>query len=223
MIIKENFDTACIRKNSRCRLYEGYGLTELLSVCAVNTHRRHKFASIGYPLRGVEIKILDEDRKELPPYQVGEIAIKCESNMLHYFNDPEATKATYVGDFLTTGDLGYLDEDGFLYFKSRKKNVIKVSGVAVFPSEIEKVISSLKGVTNCCVVQIPDEKTVNAAKAYVVSKNKDPERIQLACKKKLISWAIPKEVEFVSSLPMTKYNKVDHKKVQEMENKKRNI
>lgn len=223
MIIKENFDSACIRKNSSCRLYEGYGLTEVLSVCAVNTHRHHKAGSIGFPISGVEFKIFDDDRNELPPFQIGEIAIKSDNNMLHYFNDEEATKATYYGEYLTTGDLGYMDDDGFLYFKSRKKNVIKVSGVAVFPHEIEKVISSLSGVSNCCVIQIPDEKTVNAAKAYVVSRNKDPERIKLACKKKLISWAIPKEIEFVSSLPMTRFNKVDYKKVQEMENKKRGL
>ena len=223
MMIKENFDTICIRRNSKCRLYEGYGLTEALSVCSVNTHRHHKNGSIGYPISGVSFKIFDDDRNELPPYQVGEIAISSENNMLGYFNDIEATKETFVGDYLVTGDLGYIDEDGFLYFKSRKKNVIKVNGVAIFPSEIQKVIESLSGISKCCVVQIPDERTVNACKAYVIGKNKDPERIINACRKKLISWSIPKEIEFVSSLPMTKFNKVDYRKVQEMENQKRKV
>ncbi len=223
MMIKENFDTICIRRNSKCRLYEGYGLTEALSVCSVNTHRHHKNGSIGYPISGVSFKIFDDDRNELPPYQVGEIAISSENNMLGYFNDEEATRETFVGDYLVTGDLGYIDEDGFLYFKSRKKNVIKVNGVAIFPSEIQKVIESLSGISKCCVVQIPDERTVNACKAYVIGKNKDPERIINACRKKLISWSIPKEIEFVTSLPMTKFNKVDYRKVQEMENQKRKV
>ena len=222
-IIKENFDTAMIRKNSKCRLYEGYGLTEALSVCSVNTHRRHKRGSIGYPISGVSFKILDDNNQEVDSGVVGQIAIHSENNMLGYFNDEKATKEAYVDDYLKTGDLGYIDEDGFLYFAARKKRVIKVNGVAVFPHEIEHVISGLSGVIAVCVIQIPDEKTAFATKAYVISKNKDPERIKSECRKKLISWAIPKEVEFVNELPMTKFNKVDYRKVQDMENEKRKV
>ena len=220
-IIKENFDSLMIRKHSKCRLFEGYGLTEALSVCSVNTHMHHKNGSIGYPIRDVEFVILDDNNNPLPSNEVGEISIKCKNIMLGYFNDEEATKKTFAGEYLKTGDLGYIDEDGFLYFRARKKRVIKVNGVAVFPHEIEDVISKISGVTNVCVIQIPDEKTVNAAKAYVVSKNKDPERILAECKKRLISWSIPREIEFVQSLPMTRYHKVNYRKVQEMEDEKR--
>lgn len=220
-LIKENFDSILIRKNSRCRLFEGYGLTEALAVCSVNTHRHHKTGSIGYPISGVSFAIFGEDNKMLKPYEIGEISIKSDNNMIGYYNDEEATKATYYKGYLKTGDLGFIDEDGFVYFKARKKRVIKVNGVAVFPHEIESVISNMSGVSAVCVVEIPDEKTVNAAKVYVVSKDKDPDRIKNQCRRKLISWSIPKEVEFVKSLPMTKYNKVDYRKVQEMENKKR--
>ena len=220
-IIKEYFDSIMIRHKSSCRLYEGYGLTEALSVCTVNTRRHHKKGSIGYPISGVSIKILDDNNNELEPGIVGEIAIKSGSNMLGYYKDEEATKATYYGEYLKTGDLGHLDEDGFLYFSSRRKRVIKVSGVAVFPHEIENVIRSIEGVKSACVVQIPDENTINAAKAYVVSKDKDPNRIIEECRKRLISWSIPKEVEFVDKLPMTKLNKVDFVRVQELEDAKR--
>ncbi|MBO5577770.1 MAG: acyl--CoA ligase [Bacilli bacterium] len=220
-LIKENFDSILIRKNSRCRLFEGYGLTEALAVCSVNTHRHHKTGSIGYPISGVSFAIIGEDNKMLKPYEIGEISIKSDNNMIGYYNDLEATKATYYNGYLKTGDLGFIDEDGFIYFKARKKRVIKVNGVAVFPHEIESVISAMSGISAVCVVEIPDEKTVNAAKVYVVSKDKDPDRIKNQCRRKLISWSIPKEVEFVKSLPMTKYNKVDYRKVQEMENKKR--
>ena len=220
--IKENFDSLMIKKGSKCRLFEGYGLTEVLSVCSLNTHRKHKFGSIGYPISGVEFRILDEKNNILGPNELGEIAIKSENNMLGYFNSPN-DKDIYADGYLKTGDLGYIDEDGFLFFKTRKKRVIKVSGVAVFPHEIEQVISRMSGIQAVCVVQIPDEKFIHAIKAVVVAKNKNKDRIISECSKYLISWAVPKEIEFVNSLPMTRYRKVNYMKVQEEENKKYQI
>ena len=119
--------------------------------------------------------------------------------------------------------MGYIDEDGFLFFNSRRKRVIKVSGVAVFPTEIEETISHIPGVKGVCAIQIPDENTINAVKVYVVSDSKNPEEILDECRKHLISWSIPKEVEFVNKLPYTKYRKVDFVKLQELENKKRGL
>ena len=220
-IIKENFDSLMIKKGCKGRLFEGYGLTEALSVCSVNTHLHHKFGSIGYPISGVSFRIFDENNNELPPGAIGEIAIKSENNMLGYYKDEESSKNVYYNGYLKTGDLGYIDEDGFIYFKARKKRVIKVSGVAVFPHEIEKVISMISGVKAVCVIQIPDEKLTNAPKAVIVSKNKNKERIIEECKKHLISWAIPKEIEFVAKLPYTKFHKVNYLKVQEEENNRR--
>lgn len=222
--IKEAFDAIMIKRKSKCRLFEGYGLTEALSVCSVNTHRHHKYGSIGYPISGVEIVILDDNDNHLKPGEIGEISIKSENNMLGYFNDEASSKSIYSKDgYLKTGDIGYLDEDDFLYFKARKKRVIKVSGVAVFPSEIEAIISSMSGINAVCVVQIPDEKLINAVKAVIVAKNKNKDRIIAECQRRLISWAIPKEIEFVDSLPYTKYHKVNYIKVQEEENKKHKI
>lgn len=222
--IKEAFDATMIKRKSKCRLFEGYGLTEALSVCSVNTHRHHKYGSIGYPITGVKFRILDDNDSPLRPGQIGEISIKSDNNMIGYFKDEKASKAVYTEDgYLKTGDLGYIDEDGFLYFKTRMKRVIKVSGVAVFPSEIEGVISRMSGITAVCVIQIPDEKLINAVKAVIVAKNKNKERIVAECQKRLISWAVPKEIEFVDSLPYTKYHKINYMKVQEEENKKRQI
>ena len=195
----------------------------MLTMCVNRAHRKHKRGSIGYPISGVSFKILNEKGEELPPLEKGEIAIKSENNMLHYFNDEKATKATYVGDYLTTGDIGYIDEDGFLYFVARKKRVIKVNGVAVFPHEIESVIAGLSGIQAVCVIQIPDEKLTNAVKAIVVARNKNKDRIIAECQKRLISWAVPKEIEFRSSLPYTKYHKINYLKIQEEENKKYQI
>ena len=222
-MVKENFDSLMIKRGSYCRLYEGYGLTEALSVCAVNTHRHHKVGSIGYPISGVEFKIFDDNNKELPPLKVGEIGIKSEHIMLGYLDEADNQDDIFHDGYLKTGDLGYIDEDGFLYFNSRKKRVIKVSGVAVFPHEIEGVISRMSGIDAVCCIQIPDEKYVHAVKAVVVARNKNKERIIEECKKRLISWSIPTEIEFVNKLPMTKLHKVNWKKVQEEEDKKRGI
>ena len=221
--IKEHFDSLMVRRKVNCRLFEGYGLTEALSVCAVNTHRHHKHGSVGYPISGVEFKIFDLDNNELEAGSIGEIAIKSEHNMLGYYGNDEATKETYYNGYLKTGDMGYIDEDGFIYFTSRKKRVIKVSGVAVFPSEIEQVISHIPGVKGVCAIQIPDEKLVHAVKVFVVSDNKNPEIIIEECRKHLISWSIPREVEFVNKLPYTKYKKVNFAKLQEEEDRKRGL
>lgn len=221
--IKERFDTLMIRKKSRCRLYEGYGLTEALSVCAVNSDRHHKAGSVGYPISGVEFKIFDGENNELEPGMIGEIAVKCENAMIGYYKNEQATKDTYFGDYLKTGDMGYMDEDGFIYYTSRKKRVIKVSGVAVFPQEIEQVISHIPGVKGVCAIQIPDENMIHAVKVFIVSDSKNADVIIEECKRYLISWSIPKEIEFVNKLPYTKYKKVNFAKLQEEEDKKRGI
>ena len=222
-LIKENFDSLMIKKESKCRLYEGYGLTEVLSVCSVNTHRHHKYGSIGYPISGVEFRILDDNNKVLGPNEVGEISIKSVNTMLGYYKDEDNKDNIFSDGYLKTGDLGYIDEDGFLFFKNRKKRVIKVAGVAVFPHEIEAVISNMSGITGVCAIQIPDEKLTNAVKVVVVAKNKNKDRIIAECRKRLISWAVPREIEFVNSLPYTRYHKVNYLKVQEEEDKKHRV
>lgn len=222
-VIKENFDNLMVKHKSKCRLFEGYGLTEVLSVSAVNTHAHHKYGSVGYPLKGVSFRILDDDGNILEPNKIGEISIKSKTSMIGYYNNPESSKNVYEDGYLRTGDVGYIDEDGFVYFVSRKKRVIKVSGVAVFPNEIESVISRLSFVKNCCAIEIPDEKTIHAVKVFVVASSEDKEKIIDQCKKNLISWAIPKEIEFVDKLPYTKYHKVNFEKLQLEENKKRGI
>lgn len=222
-IIKENFDSLMVKHKSKCRLFEGYGLTEVLSVSAVNTHAHHKYGSVGYPLKGVSFRILDDDGKILKQNEIGEIAIKSKTSMIGYYNNPEISKSVYENGYLRTGDVGYLDEDGFLYFVSRKKRVIKVSGVAVFPNEIESVILRLSFVKSCCAIEIPDENTIHAVKVFVVASNEDKDKIIAQCKKHLISWAIPKEIEFVGKLPYTKYHKVNFEKLQLEENNKRGI
>ena len=225
LTIKQRFDAVLEKQGAKARLFEGYGLTESISVVIVNTHAHNKCGSIGYPSSGMDIKILDENNKEVKTNEIGEICVKSKTNMIGYFNDPEATKAAVIDGYLHTGDLGYVDEDGFIFFKQRKKRVVKVSGVGVFPSEIEHLIETIPGVEGCCAIQIPDPKLNSAIKVFVVAKYFDEEGmrhdIMETCQKYLIRWAVPKEIEFRKELPRTLLGKIDFKVLQKEEDEKR--
>ena len=214
-------------KGSTCQIFEGYGLTEAIAVNSVNTYSHHKDGSIGYPASGVTFKILGENDEFLKPGEVGEILIKTPSRMNGYFLDEEATQATFFNEYLKTGDLGYMDEDGYIYFAQRKKRVVKVSGVGVFPTEIEKLVQTVPGVKEVCAIEIPDDKLIHAIKLFVVATYFDKEgmkeNIIETCRKYLIRWAVPKEIEFVDKLPLTLLGKVDFNKLQIEENERRGI
>ena len=225
--LKKRFDEAMQKGGSKAQVFEGYGLTEAIAVNCVNTFKHNKPGSIGYPVSFAEFRIIDEEGKEVPNGQTGEIAIKSKLTMIGYWNDPEATKTTFKDGWLCTGDLGYKDDDGFIFFQQRKKRVVKVSGVAVFPTEVEHLVETVPGVEAVCAIQIPDSRLQHALKLFVVAKYFDEEGmrnlIMDTCRKYLIKWSVPKEIEFVKELPMTLLNKVDFKKLQDQENAQRGI
>ena len=225
--LQEDFNETMRKNGSHCQMFEGYGLTEAVCVNIVNTFAHNKKGSIGYPISGAEFKIVDDDGKELPRGEVGEIILKSGAVMKGYFNDEKATKEAVRDGWLYTGDLGYMDEDNFVFFKQRKKRVVKVSGVGVFPTEIEQLIQNVPGVEACCAIQIPDPRLQNAIKVFVVAKYFDEEGMRNAildtCRKYLIRWSVPKEIEFVDSLPKTLLGKIDFKTLQKQEDEKRGI
>lgn len=152
--LKERWDKAMKEHGSHCQVFEGYGLSEAIAVNCVNTYDHNKLGSIGYPGSDFSFKIIDEHEKEVKRGDLGEICVKSQATMLHYFEDEEATKATFTKDgYLKTGDIGYMDEDGFIFFKQRKKRVVKVSGVGVFPSEIESLVETVPGVSQVCAIK----------------------------------------------------------------------
>ncbi|NLB48508.1 MAG: acyl--CoA ligase [Erysipelotrichia bacterium] len=224
--LEKRFNDLMAEKGSKCRLFQGYGLTEAIAVNTVNTFNAYKEGSIGKAIPGATIKIVDENRQEVKRGEIGEILIKSDAVMLGYYLDKEATDNCLVDGFLYTGDLGYMDEDGFVFFKARKKRVIKVSGYGVFPSEIEQLIESMPEVSACAAISIPDPVLQNAIKVLVVAKYFDEqgmkEKILQTCHKYLIRWSVPKEIEFRKQLPLTLLNKIDFKVLQE-EDKKRGL
>ena len=226
--LKKRWDEALHADNKRGQVFEGYGLTEAIAVNCVNTYDHNKPGSIGYPASGVKFKIIDEQGNALKPGELGEICILSGAAMVGYYKDEKATKATFTEDgYLKTGDVGYIDSDGYIFFKQRKKRVIKVSGVGVFPSEIEQLVESVPGVEACCAIRIPDPKLVNAVKLFVVAKFYDEQGMRKAimdhCIKYLIRWSVPKEIEFVDELPYTLLGKVDFVKMQKEEDARRGI
>lgn len=225
--LQEDFNKVMKENGSTCQMFEGYGLTEAVCVNIVNTFAHNKPGSIGYPISGAEFKIVDENGKELPRGEIGEICLKSPAVMNGYYHDEAATKEALRDGWLYTGDLGYMDEDNFIFFKQRKKRVVKVSGVGVFPTEIERLVESVPGVEACCAIQIPDPRLQNAIKIFVVAKFFDEvgmrNDIMDTCRKYLIRWAVPKEIEFVDSLPKTLLGKIDFKVLQQQENERRGI
>ena len=158
-------------------------------------------------------------------YKASDFNIDLVCKYKDYFQNEEGTKQALRDGWAYTGDLGYLDEDNFLYYKSRLKRVIKVSGVGVFPSEIENLVCHIPGIKAVCAIEIPDAKLQHGVKLFVIADYFDEEgmrnQIMDTCKKYLIRWAMPREIEFVKELPKTLIGKIDYKKVQAEENARR--
>jgi len=195
------------------RLLEAYAMTEtMLATVACPVHGVYKEGSTGVPVSDVELRIVDVDSGEgdLPPMAVGEILIRAPQVMVGYWQHPDETANMIRDGWVYTGDIGYLDEDGYLFLIDRKKDLIKPSGFQVWPREVEEVIASLPQVDDVCVAGIPDAMQVEAVKAWVVLKAGEQvngKEIQDYCRTKLVAYKIPKEIEFRDSLPKTMVGK----------------
>jgi long-chain acyl-CoA synthetase len=212
--------------NSTAKITQGYGLSEALAAVSLAHHDVNKSGSIGIPLAGNYIKIIDQGtRKELPFGEVGEIVIHTKALMLGYLNnESETNDALQVHDdghvWLHTGDLGYMDEDGFIFYKGRQKRMIITSGYNVYPSHIEEVIESHPDVLQCTVVGIPHPYKQEVAKAFIVLKEGTfnpfvKNSIKELCKKNLAKYMVPAQFVFRKKLPKTKLGKVDFKSLQQ--------
>jgi long-chain acyl-CoA synthetase len=194
-------------------LLEAYAMTEtMLAAVACPVHGVYKEGSTGVPISDVEVRIVDVELGEqsLPPMGVGEILIRAPQVMVGYWGHPTETADMIRDGWVYTGDIGYLDEDGYLFIIDRKKDLIKSSGFQVWPREIEEVIASLPEVDDVCVAGIPDVMQVEAVKAWVVLKAGEqisPKEIQDYCRTKLVAYKIPKQIEFRDSLPKTMVGK----------------
>jgi long-chain acyl-CoA synthetase len=199
-------------------IHQGYGLTECAGVLTLNPAGGNRLGTAGVPVPLTRVKIVDSEGLALPCGEVGEIIAKGPTIMKGYLDQPEATANTIKDGWLHTGDLGVMDDDGYIRVVDRKKDMILVSGFNVFPNEIEDVIAELEGVVEVGVIGVPDERTEEAVKAFVVSSdpNMTAEQVIAHCKRSLTNYKRPKQVEFVSEIPKTPVGKVLRRSLREM-------
>ena len=167
--------------------------------------------TIGLPLPSTEIAIRDEDGNDLPLGEVGEICIKGPQVMTGYWNRPDETAKVMMGDWLRTGDIGRLDANGYVFIEDRKKDMILVSGFNVYPNEIEDVVATLPGVLEVAAVGVPDDKSGEAVKLFVVRKDGvavDEEDLMRYCRDNFTGYKRPKYIEFRDELPKTNVGKI---------------
>lgn len=195
-------------------IIEGYGLTETTAAVAVNPRDRIKPGSVGLPVEGAEIKVVDDRGEELPQDRAGEILIKGEMVMKGYYNLPEETRKTLKDGWLYTGDIGYKDGEGYLYITDRKKDIIIKGGFNISPKEIEEILCEHPKVEEAAVVGYKEkEGREEAIKAFIVGKDLTPEEILRYCRKRLASYKVPDEIELKDSLPKSATGKVLRKEL----------
>jgi long-chain acyl-CoA synthetase len=192
-------------------LLEAYGLSETSPAATINpTDGSHRMGTIGLPIPNTELKIFDDDKKEVPLGERGEIGIKGPQVMAGYWNRPDATAECMHEGFFLTGDIGIMDEDGFFRIVDRKKEMVCVSGFNVYPSEVEAVISSHPKVLEVGVRSEPDPKTTECVMAFVVKKDDSltEDEIRDFCREKLTNYKVPKIVVFRDELPKSNVGKI---------------
>jgi long-chain acyl-CoA synthetase len=188
-----------------CKVLEGYGLSESSPVASFNhPDRERKPGSIGTPIEGVEMKVVDEDGSEVPQGDVGEIVIRGHNIMKGYWNRPDATEETIRDGWLHTGDLGNVDEEGYFFIVDRKKDMIIRGGYNVYPREIEEVLYEHPGVREAAVVAIPHDEygeEVGAAVALKDGAEVSAEELRDFVKEQVAAYKYPRQIWFVDDLP----------------------
>jgi long-chain acyl-CoA synthetase len=193
-------------------LVEAYGLTETSPAATINPLDLPEYnGSIGLAVPSTEIAIRSDDGQYLPPGETGEICVRGPQVMKGYWNRPDETEKVLLPDgFLLTGDIGIMDEKGFVRIVDRKKDMILVSGFNVYPNEVEDIVASHPGVLEVAAIGVPDEKSSEAVMIFVVKKdpNLTTEALIAHCRENMTGYKMPKHVEFRSELPKTNVGKI---------------
>jgi long-chain acyl-CoA synthetase len=199
------------RKVTKTPIVEGYGLTESSPVLTFNPlNGGGKDGTIGIPVPSTLVKCVGEDGREVATGQPGELLAKGPQIMVGYWNRPKETEATIVDGWLLTGDIATVDSDGFLTIVDRKKDMVLVSGFNVYPNEVEEQIAALEGVLEVGVIGVPDSRSGEKVKAFIVAGVNRPtvEEVIEFCRKHLAAYKVPSAVEFVDELPKSPIGKI---------------
>ena len=207
-----------------CAICEGFGMTETSPVATVNPFSAIQLGTIGIPVPSTLCKIVNDDGQELAIGEIGELCVKGPQVMKGYWQRQEATDEILDAEgWLKTGDIGLIQEDGYLRIVDRKKDMILVSGFNVYPNELEDVLATLPGVLQCAAIGIPDEKSGEAIKVFVVVKPGESvtkEQVMEHMRANLTGYKVPKAVEFRDMLPTTNVGKILRRELRDEELKK---
>ena len=227
--LKKKLDKFLYDHNASIQVREGYGTTETVTACCLTPSHMAKEGSIGLPFPDTYIKIVEPGTdRELPYGQEGEILLAGPTVMREYMHHPQETARTLQkhGDGLTwvyTGDLGTMDEQGFVYFRGRAKRMIVTSGYNVYPAQLENILDSLEQVQMSCVIGVPDSYKMQKVKAFVkLSPDVKPDQetkklIMDHCRKYVAKYAMPYDIEFREDMPKTLVGKVAYRVLEEEE------
>ncbi|MBF6622309.1 MAG: long-chain fatty acid--CoA ligase [Pseudomonas stutzeri] len=207
-----------------CSICEGYGLTETSPVASVNPIEHIQIGTIGIPAPSTLFKVINDDGQDLPQGEIGELCIKGPQVMKGYWQRQEATDEVIDAEgWFKTGDIGVIQEDGYIRIVDRKKDMILVSGFNVYPNELEDVLATLPGVLQCAAIGIPDEKSGEAIKVFIVVKPGESltrEQVMQHMHDNLTGYKRPKTVEFRDSLPTTNVGKILRRELRDEELRK---
>lgn len=207
-----NFNTLLASRHSNAKLLQGYGLTEAL-VCVVNNNKENKIGSLGKPMQDNEVLIVDENDNICANNIVGEIVLKTNSRMNGYYDDNEDISYKHMENTIKTGDLGYLDDQGFLFYKERKKRLFKISGVNVFPNEIEDIVKEIPEIKDAAVIfsNTPKPHTILfISLKRQIKKEKIVKQIDNYLKVRLIRYSLPKEIRIIKEIPKNALEKINY-------------
>ena len=230
--LKKKMDRFLKEHGAGIQIREGYGLTECVTASCLTPKGTYREGSIGLPFPDTEYRIVKPGTdQQMPPGEEGEIILSGPSVMLGYLKNPEETAETLrvLSDgkcWLYTGDLGHMDEDGYVYFRQRLKRMIVTNGYNVYPGQLENIIDSVEEVSYSCVIGVPDQRRMHRVKAFVVLKDgcgpSDAlkEKIMEKLRLHIAKYALPREIEFRSELPKTLVGKVAFRKLEEEEEEK---
>lgn len=207
-----------------CSICEGYGMTETSPVASVNPFQKIQMGTIGIPVPSTLCKTINDAGEELPLGEVGELCIKGPQVMKGYWQRQDATDEMLDADgWLKTGDIAIIQPDGYMRIVDRKKDMILVSGFNVYPNELEDVLATLPGVLQCAAIGIPDEKSGEAIKLYVVCKpgtTLSKDQVMEHMRANVTAYKVPRSVEFRDALPTTNVGKILRRELRDEELKK---
>jgi len=203
---------AMSKKFKRATLLEGYGLSEASPAVCMNTFKKQKAGSVGTALYGYEMKVVDADMNEVKYGMIGDIIVRGDNVMQGYLGRPTATEETIINGWLLTGDMGYMDDEGFLFIVDRKKDLIISKGINVYPREIEEVIDMFEGVGASAVIGIIDERSGEIPIVYIELEegveSLDEAGLKKHMKESLANYKIPKQIHLIAELPKNATGKV---------------